>query len=44
MPVYHSDELLPFGYIYLNFQSDKDFGKFTSDFVFTIGNGVVEEL
>ena len=40
MLVYHCDELLPLGYIYSNFQSDKDSHKFSFGFVFTLGDEV----
>ena len=40
MLVYHCDELLPLGYMYSNFQSDKDSHKFSFGFVFTLGDEV----
>ena len=39
--VWHCDELLFLSYMNLNFLSDRDSHKFTSNFVFTLGGGVV---
>ena len=41
MLVYHCDELLPLRYTNSDFQYDKDYLKYTSDFVFTLSSGVV---
>ena len=41
MLVYHCNELLPLGYIDLDFQFDRDSRKSTADFVFTLGGGAV---
>ena len=41
MLVYHCDELLPLGYMALDFQFDRDYCKSTFGFVFTLGGGAV---
>ncbi|XP_075103659.1 secreted RxLR effector protein 161-like [Nicotiana tabacum] len=41
MLVYHSDALMPIGYIDSDFQSDRDSRKFTSKNVFTLGGGAI---
>ena len=41
MLVYHCNELLPLGYIDLDFQFDRNSRKSTADFVFTLGGGAV---
>ena len=41
MLVYHSDELVPIGYIDSDFQSDMDSRKSTSGNVFTLGGGAI---
>ena len=39
MLVYRCEDLIPIDYIYLDFQSNLDFRKFTSGCVFTLGGG-----
>ena len=41
MLVYHSEDLIPIGYTDSNFQSDLDFKKSTSGYVFTLGGGAI---
>ena len=41
MLVYDSEDLIPIGYTDLDFQSDLDFRKSTSDCVFTLGGGTI---
>ena len=41
MLVYHDESLEPIGYTDSDFQSDLDFRKFTSDYVFTFGGGAI---
>ena len=41
MLVYHSKDLIPIGYIDLDFQSNLDFKKSTSGCVFTLGGGAI---
>ena len=39
--VYSGEDLIPIGYIYLDFQYDKDARKSTSSSVFTLGDGAI---
>ena len=41
MFIFHGNELVPFGYINLDFLFDKGFRSSTSSFVFTLGSVVV---
>ena len=41
MLVYQADSLVPLGYTDSDFQSDKDFKKSTSGYVFTLGSGAI---
>ena len=41
MLVYHQDELLPLGYMALDFHFDRDYCKSTFGFVFTLGGETV---
>ena len=41
MLVYRSEDLIPIGYIDSDFQSDLDFKKSTSSYVFTLGGGAI---
>ena len=41
MLVYHSEDLIPIGYTYSDFQLDLDFRKSTSSCVFTVGGGAI---
>ena len=41
MLVYHYDELLPLVYTNSDFQSDRNFHKSISNFVFTLGGGTI---
>ena len=41
MYVFHSDELVPNGYINSNFWSNKDSHQYTFDFVFTISGATI---
>ena len=41
MLVYHSKDFIPIGYTNLDFQSDLDFKKSTSGYVFTLGAGAI---
>ena len=41
MCVDHCDELVPLGYMDLDFQFDKDSSKSIFEFIFTLGSGVV---
>ena len=41
MLVYHCEDLIPNGCINSDFQSDLDFRKSTSGYVFTLGGGVI---
>ena len=41
MLVHHCEDLIPIGYTYSNFQSDLDFRKSTSSYVFTLGGGAI---
>ena len=41
MLVYHSENLIPIGYTDSDFQSNLDFRKSTSSYVFTFGGGAI---
>ena len=41
MLVYQSKDLIPIGYTDFDFQSDLDFRKSTSGYVFTLGGGAI---
>ena len=41
MLVYHCEDLIPIGYTDSDFQSDLDFRKSTSGYVFTLGGGAI---
>ena len=41
MLVYRCEDLIPIGYTNSNFQSDLDFRKSTSGYVFTLGDGAI---
>ena len=41
MLVYKCEDLIPIGYAYSDFQSDLDFRKSTSGYVFTLGGGAI---
>ena len=41
MLVYHSEDLIPIGYTDLDFQSNLDFRKSTSGYVFTLGDRAI---
>ena len=41
MLVYRCEDLIPIGYTDSDFQSDLDFKKFTSGYVFTLGGGAI---
>ena len=41
MLVYHYEDLIPIGYTNFDFQSDLDFRKSTSSYVFTLGGGAI---
>ena len=43
MLVYHSENLIPIGYTDLDFQSNLDFRKSTSSYVFTFGGGAISQ-
>ena len=43
MFIFHGNELVPFGYINLDFLFDKGFRSSTSSFVFTLGSVVVNQ-
>ena len=41
MLVYHCEDLIAIGYTNSDFQSDLDFRKSTSSYVFTLGGGAI---